>query len=114
MQQLRAFSLATYTWPGISQTRVKKGETSMGAQSHEKPCFCPWAAAGSDRSLTFSLPCSSWKQFKSKRRSTSACRITSTGLLWPSWRRTPPSWKLSKGGREPPAVRSSMGVDLVL
>lgn len=34
---------------------------------------------------------SSWKRFRSRKRSTSACRTTLTGSLWPSWRPTHPS-----------------------
>ena len=38
---------------------------------------------------------SSWTPSRSRRRSTSACRTTSTGSSWPSWRPTRPSWRSS-------------------
>lgn len=38
---------------------------------------------------------SSWMPSRSRRRSTSACRTTSTGSSWPSWRPTHPSWRSS-------------------
>nr|KAF6442005.1 RAB11 family interacting protein 3 [Rousettus aegyptiacus] len=47
---------------------------------------------------------SSWKQFRSRKRSTSACRTTSTGSLWPSWRPTHPSWRSSRGRKAQPRL----------
>lgn len=52
--------------------------------------------------LTACSSYSSWKRFRSRKRSTSACRTTLTGSLWLSWRPTHPSWRSSRAGRPSP------------
>uniref|UniRef100_A0A8C6AH46 RAB11 family interacting protein 3 n=1 Tax=Monodon monoceros TaxID=40151 RepID=A0A8C6AH46_MONMO len=56
------------------------------------PCGCPQSG---HLAPTPSSSHSSWMPSRSRRRSTSACRTTSTGSSWPSWRPTRPSWRSS-------------------